>query len=426
VKSLILTLLGFGAGVAVGLAWRDAPEPVRRPVRTTATELAAAERESEAELEPGSESEVESRAESRSEEAIALVEYERAGVGTLEFDGRVDGDMREAWIEYRTVNGESGTLEGRRGEDELQRWRLRSGAYSLCWWHGVRDDRRVIDVRIRPGEVTRVSATTAVAPEQFPIEPGLGRIEVTVFDLEDRRAPQANVEFEYVDVRGEIDAHEENAASDGSLRVDLLPGDYVVRVGCQEQRARLRAGETLPITFRSRSEGEVRFVGGKRCHLVPVVESKTRMQSFARLADDTGHRYIYMRPGLYEARLAFPGDVKSRVLGRVEVSAGVITEFTTDPLPTAHLRISVKRPQGSHVGAARFELTPLDAGAQPSGWKLRQSFTVDWAHVTARHLSPGLWRLKVHAIHCDLLTRTIEVGHEKQKVKVELQRSAVR
>lgn len=423
-RGAVLVLLGFGVGLVVGLAWRDGPGPSRRPVRTNTTELAAAQRESE--QEPESEQTSESATEPPSGEATAPVEFERVGVGILEFDGRVDADMKEAWIEYRTVNGESDTLDGRWGEDEIQRWRLQSGTYRLCWWHGVRGDRRVIEVRIRPGEVTRASAATAVAPEQFPIEPGLGRIDVTVFDLENRRAPQVNVEFEYVDIRGEIDTYEENAASDGSLRMDLLPGDYVVRVGCQEQRARLRAGETLPISFRSRSEGEVRFVEGKRCHLVPVAESKTRTQSFARLADDTGHRYIYMRPGLYEAKLAFPGDVKSRVLGRVEVSAGVITEFTTDPLPTAHLEISVKRPPGSSAGVAHIELTPLDAGAQPVGWKLRQQFTVEWAHITARHLSPGLWRLKVQAPYCVMATRTIQVGHESEKVEVELQRFANR
>jgi hypothetical protein len=415
VRGAFLILLGFGVGLFAGLAWRDEPGPTRRPVRTTTTELPPVERRSEPE------SVGEAAAERSAPEPIGI---ERTGVGTLEFDGGVDGDLREGWIAFRHIDGEEDGLEAESLEDGLQRWRLRAGTYRLCWLHGPRDDLRAVEVRIEPGETTRVSAATPAAPDQFPIKPGLGRIEVTVFDLENRRAPQATVEFEYVDVRGEIATCDENAASDGSLRLEILPGDYVVRVGCQEQRVRLRAGETQPLTFRSRSEGEVRFVGGKRCHLVPVVESKTRTHSFARLVDDTGHRYIYMRPGLYLAKLAFPGDVKSRVLGRVDVRPGVITEFTTDPLPTAHLKIAVRRVPDAHT--AWVELKPVEPGGQPAHWKLKHRFDGDWVHLTARHLTPGLWRLRVWAAGCDEITRTIEMGVETVSVGVELQRSTIR
>ena len=113
-------------------------------------------------------------------------------------------------------------------------------------------------------------------------------------------------------------------------------------------------------------------------------------------------------------------------LGRVDVAPGAVTEFTSDPVPTANIEVSVKRCSESRAHAVHVELTPLDRGAQPAGWKLKQSFLIDWAHITARHISPGLWRLKVHAIECDMITRTIKVGQETQKVELELQRSTIR
>ena len=413
-RALLLIVLGFAAGLAVGLLWRESPEQVRRPVRTV-TELPGVRRA------PPEPEEKPVEAPAASDEVAPT-----GGVGFLEFDGRVDGDVREGWIGFRNMYGLEDALEPDSSEGGLQRWRLRAGIHRLCWWHGPRDDLRVVEVRIEPGEVTRVVAASPVAPDQFPIAHGLGRIDVEVFDLENRPAPQATVEFECVGPSGETVTDEENCASDGSLRLDLVPGDYTVRVGCQAQPARVVEGQTLRMTFRSRNEGEVRFVGGRYAHIVPTFESKSPTHAYAREANNKDDRYIYVRPGLYEAKLAFPGDLKSRVLGRVDVAPGVISEFTTDPLPTANVEVRVRAPEGVYPHPANIELTPLDPGAQPSRWRLKQSFDVRWACATARHVSPGIWRLRVHADPCDTVTRTIEVGHESQEVEVVLQRSTIR
>ena len=418
-RALLLILVGFGAGLAAGLLWRDAPDPPRRPVRTTA-ELPPVERTPPPE--PGFEEQPDPK-----RIAPPPAEFAPTGVGTLEFDGRVDGENQDAWIEYRQIDGEADSLEAECDEDGLQRWRLRAGIHRLCWWHGAREDLRTVEVRIKPGEVTRVAATAPAEPGQFPIGAGLGRVEVVVFDLDNRRAPQASVEIEYVDVRGEVDTCDENVASDGSLRMDLLPGDYVVRVGCQEQPARIVAGQILPLVFRSGTEGEVRYTRRPFTHLLPCFKSEKRTHSYARQSDDSTDRYIYVKPGRYETRLSFPLEDRPRSLGFVDVAPGVVTMFEPRALPLGFANLVVRKPEGLSTGYADAEATPADPAGEPKRVRTRIMFNPYAVNVMMlQNASAGLWRVRITAPECDPLVETFEVGTERKLIEFQLQRSTIR
>jgi hypothetical protein len=419
-RAALLVLLAFAGGLALGLHLREAPEPARRPMRTTTPEPPLAERSSL----PGPEAKAESLPEIP---ATAPVTIERVGVGTLEFDGRLDGRELEAWVEHRTIEGEEDDLDPDEYDDGLQRWRLRAGIHRLWWCHGPRRDLRCVEVRIEPGKVTRVSASDPATPDQFPIERGLGRLEVVVFDLGGLRAPQAAFRVEYVDIRGEIDADHQNAASDGSLQMDLLPGDYVVRVGCQEQRVRVVAGQVSNMVFRSSTEGEVRLTRPPFPELVALFETDSRTHSWALLPDGKSSRYIYVRPGRYEARASFAHEDQPRSLGFLDVAPGVITGFEPRQLPTAQVGFHFVLPEGLATRYADLEAMPLDPNGEPRRVRLRHEFGSISVHSPGMtHVSPGRWRVRATAAGCDPLERVFEVGTNVMQLDIEFQRSTIR
>jgi len=313
-------------------------------------------------------------------------------------------------------------------EEHRAIYRLWPGETSVAWY-----DQELMRVRvtIRAGETTIVSTDGPRRAEDDPVPSRLGRLIVSIHDIDGR--PVADGSFELIG-RGASGMVEEPLEVDGTGRtaLDLKPGPYRIVVGAQTRMASLTAGRTTRVEFRSENEGEVEFKapgpGGCWLQIPGEVDGAARPR-FAIGLYERNWRMLYVLPGTYDFFFQGNGESRARNLGRVHVSARMRTKVRASlPSGTVHVRLLGL---GTEPITTRAVLDPLDSDDAPGrihrvpsfAPKLTKSSTKYPCSVVFDHLPAGRWRLNFRPPGFRPVTRDIEIDGKPIEITIEMRRS---
>ncbi len=276
-------------------------------------------------------------------EGRGFLEIRNAGdVSEYELKGR---NLRGEWVEVeyepkrRNMHGEWVESEG---------IELRSGPYRLSASRDSEPGPRIYRITIEPGATVIVDLARAPTPELFPLDPGLGRLDIAVTDTQG--SPLRDVQIS-ISARG--DTVDGDTGGGGRTRFDVLPGRYRVVVGALEQFVLVQEGRTRVLNLDGRATGEINLVGIMYRHA--SIRALDPLHADINAFDDGGSvRYVLLEPGRYEIFCHILPQQRV-LLDTVVVAAGRRVRIEPEP-PGVFVRFRFPFRQGAlHRTSLRIE-----------------------------------------------------------------------
>ena len=352
------------------------------------------------------------------------VEPGGTGMGTLliDFNGT---KLTSVEVIGRTIQGIRNGVPLDADEEGWGRLALRADDYVLrLEADGVAP--RLVGVHILAGQTARLRLADVSPNVEFPIPPGLGRLDVTVSALGGGPLAGARLEVTGVTMMGE-ESVSERTGDDGLCRFHLIDGRYRIRIGDRIEHAVVLTGRKTSVAIDYRNEGEVVLLPGWFGSVRLRPEGSTELKKPALSHRGARARLFYVAAGRYDLVLRMASMVEGhsdRRIGVVEVKAGAQTEFRFDRSPGA-VRIAAQFEDGAY-GPAKFELTdPADESFRlhsSPGWQavqepgerkalMRASAWFPW-------LDPGRYRVTALARGCRPVTQEVTIGTDTVNLQV--------
>jgi len=420
---MVFLAIGIGLGLALGLQFRAEPEsgPARPPrvvpevvaVRGTAPPPVAPRRKFETVAVPA-----QPLPDPAAPDApLAEDEDLEPGIGRLVVDFSKTG-----WPEPR-IHVEGRLLEGGRirfkveaDDNRLATVELLSGTHTISWMEGGQaTGKRVLNVEIQEGWVTRIDVADPDLPRFDPIRDGLGRLEVFVADLGGGPLPDADVSVRGREFHGGEETVTRTPNDAGRVRFDLLPGRYEVTVGLRSEPAVVRTGECTTLDLHYRQEGEI-MIEGPLPGVVGITAlgpgRQARLRSRSRGSGVRRHRFVYLPPGDYLVTY----QNRNRVAGRVTVRSRQVARFSHDP-PPGGLQLDIVFPESKQ----RQHIT-VCVNDVASGFRVGQmsSYLRDGLSYPLPNLTPGRYRVRITGRTFESYEEEITVGSTVVVRRVEL------
>jgi hypothetical protein len=433
-----VALLWLIVGLAVGYLLGTLPgeSPVPRTGRATPIEMPPV---TEPEPQPGKPKPAPRTVVHKPDPVRAPVRSELAapaavGMGTLlvDFSGT---KFTNPELIGRTIQGSQNTTTVDRDDNDLGRLRLWSDDYVLRL-EAVGVAPRLIGVRILAGQTTRLRLADDLPNVDFPIPPGLGRLDVTVSAIGGGPLAGAPLEVTGVTMEGE-ESVSEHTGADGLCRFHLIDGSYRIRIGGRVENAVVLTGRTTHVTIDYRTEGELVLVPRwfRHVRLRPQGATDAKLQKPALSPKGKLSRFLYVAPGWYDVVVEMGGFISGhgpRVFGEVEIVAGAQTEFRFEWAPGG-VRIAAQFEEGVY-GLAKFHLTDLPDESfrlfSTQGWQRVQKSGEPRALLRASawfpYLDPGRYRVTAVARGCRPVTQEVIVGAETVNLEVTFEKDPAR
>jgi len=248
-------------------------------------------------------------------------------------------DLRGKWVEWEyEPDDDTGPL----------RIELRTGSYRLIASRETELGPRIYRINIKPNANVVVDFSAAPTPDLFPLEPGLGRLDVEVTDTMGNPLPEIEVSLSNGGNR-----LEDVTGPAGRIRFDVIPGRYRIAAGALGQTVTVQAGRTQVLQLDGRSTGEIVLEGIMYRHAAihALDRADADMQAFG---ENRSVRYVLLEPGRYEVACYILPQKRVR-LNTVVVAAGRRVRIEPKP-PGVFVRFRFPYPGGAmHRAGVRIE-----------------------------------------------------------------------